>query len=75
MKQSHADDCPALPKEGFRVEYRSGDFEHSLHFGDTTCVDAIEYITKFMLGCGFDYRVIAYGLKKAALEIEDKIAA
>ena len=73
MTQPHADDCPALSKEGFCIEYRSGDFEHSLSFGDPTCIEAIEYIAKFMLGCGFDARVIAYGLKKAALEIEDKV--
>jgi hypothetical protein len=75
MIQSNADNCPTLPKEGFHVQYRSGDFEHSISFGDTTCVDAIEYIAKFMLGCGFNSRVIAYGLKKSAQEIENKITA
>lgn len=69
MTQHHADSCPTLPKEGFSFQYRSGDFEHSICFADTTCIDAIEYISKFMLGCGFDPRVIAYGLQKSAQEI------
>lgn len=69
MNQADADDRPKLPKQGFHIEYRSGDFEHSLHFADTTCSDAIEYITRFMLGCGFDPRVVASGLKESARKI------